>query len=150
MKRFTQVIGLIGLAMLCIVGPVGCGKTTLAPAGVYQGDKVLYNAEKTITTSYRLFDSFLKWELQYRSILPVEVSRAADTIRLNAKKWITSAGNIRDAYAANPTAENRDKLKLALDLIDTALSEATVYMANNQANAPNKGLTAGDPLPEKK
>lgn len=140
MKRLTQIVGLIGFALLCFVGPIGCGKTTLAPAGVYQGDKVLYNAEKTITTSYKLFDSFVSWELQYRSILPVEVSRAADTIRINGKKWITSAGNLRDAYAANPTAANRDNLALSLDLIDAALVEAATYMARNSGQAPNKGL----------
>jgi hypothetical protein len=141
MKRFTQIIGLLALATICFVGPAGCNKSTLAPAGVYQGDKILYNADKAITTTYKQFDTFLKWELQYRSVLPVEVSRAADTIRLNAKKWIDSASALRDAYAAQPNPANRDKLQLALDLIDTAFDEAVKYMAANQANAPNKGLT---------
>jgi hypothetical protein len=145
MKRFTQVIGLMALAVCCMFGPAGCSKSTLAPAGVYQGDKVLYNADKTITTTYKSFETFLKWETQYRAVLPVEVSRAADTIRLNAKKWIDTAGNLRDAYAAQPTAANRDKLKLALDLIDTAFDEAVKYMAANQSNAPNKGLTPPAP-----
>lgn len=145
MNRFNQIIGLLCLAAFCAIGPTGCGKTTLAPAGIYQGDKVLYEADKAITTTYKSFETFLKWETQYRSVLPVEVSRAADTIRLNAKKWIDSAGNLRDAYAASPTGPNRDKLKLTLDLIDTAFDEAVKYMAQNQANAPNKGLTPPAP-----
>lgn len=144
-KRFVQFVALFALAAVCFVGPAGCGKTTLAPAGVYHEDKVLYQAEKAITTTYKSFETFLKWETQYRTVLPVEVSRAADTIRINAKKWIDSAGNLRDAYAANPTGPNRDKLKLALDLIDTAFDEAVKYMAENQANAPNKGLTPTAP-----
>ena len=113
-------------------GPTGCN-ATLDPAGVYQGDKVLYGAEKTITTAYKSFDSFLKWEETYRAALPVEVSRAADVIRLNAKKWIDSAIALREVYAANPTAENRKKLDVALSLIDAALSEANRYMTVRQS-----------------
>lgn len=142
MKRFTQTIGLLALAVFCLAVPVGCNRTTLAPGGAYAGDKVLYNADKSITTSYRLFQTFLKWELQFRQVLPVEVSRSADTIRLNAKKWIDSASALRDAYANTPSAENKDKLMLALNIIDTALLEASKYMGDFQATAPNKGLNA--------
>lgn len=142
MKRFSQIFVLFAVAAICCLGPAGCNRTTLAPAGVYQGDKVLYEADKAITTTYRSFDTFLKWELQYRTVLPVAVSRAADTIRINGKKWIDSASALRDTYAAEPNPQNRDKLMLTLNLINTAFDEAVKYMAENQANAPNKGLTA--------
>lgn len=147
MKRFTQLIGLIGFAVLLVCGPVGCSKTTLSPTGVYQGDKTLYEAEKTIRTVYDQFDTFVTWELQYRAILPVDVSRAADTIRKGSKSWIASAIAARDAYVAVPNAPNKDRLQLTLNLIDTALAEAAKYMIQNQGPAPNRGLA---PLPEKK
>lgn len=145
MKRFTQSIGLLVIAAFCLCVPAGCNRTTLAPGGTYAGDKALYNADKSITTSYRLFQTFLKWETQYRAVLPVEVSRGADTVRLNAKKWIQTASALRDAYAATPTPQNKDKLQLALNIIDTALAEAAKYMADFQTAAPNKGLVA-EPL----
>jgi len=138
MKKFTQIIALVALTigMLSPIGPVACSKTTLSADGVYQGDKTLYSAEKTITTAYKSFDAFLKWEETYRAALPVDVSRAADTVRLNAKKWIDSASAMRDAYASSPTKENRDKLQLTLSLIDTALAESLKYMQANKSIAP--------------
>lgn len=131
-RRFQNFIALtiLALGLLSPVGPTGCS-STLSPTGVYQGDKILYNADVTITTAYKSFDSFLKWETAFRAVLPVEVSRAADTIRLNAKKWIDSASALREAYASNPTRENRDKLKATLDLIDTALVQAQKYMTRH-------------------
>lgn len=132
-KRWLASVMLVVAFTLTAAGPVGCGRTTLSPTGIYQGDNFLYSAEKTIVTSYKSFDAFLKWEETHRNILPVDVSRAADVIRLNAKKWIDSASAFRDVYVQNPTKENRDKLKLTLDLIDTALAEATKYMAKNGA-----------------
>lgn len=140
MKKLTQIIGLLSLAVLLVAIPAGCGNSTLAPAGVYQGDQTLYAAEKAITTTYKSFETFVKWENDFRSVLPVEVSRSADTIRLNGKKWIDTASALRDAYVRTPKVENKDKLQLSLNLIDTALSEATKYMAANRSNAPNKGI----------
>lgn len=139
MKRYFSLVFTLLLLSIAFVGPTGCA-FRLAEDGIYQGDKFLYGAEKTIVTAYKSFDSFLKWEQDFRAILPIEVTKAADTIRSNAKKWIDTAGNLRDAYTANPTKENRDKLSVGLNLIDTALSEAVKYMAANKSKAPNQGL----------
>jgi hypothetical protein len=135
MKKFFVSI-LLTVAMLATAAlPTGCA-TRLSEDGVYQGDTFLYGAERTITSAYKSFDAFLFWEQTYRNTLPPEVSRAADVIRLNAKKWIDSAHAFRDAYAANPSGQNRDNLKLSLDLIDTALREVASYYAANNAKAP--------------
>lgn len=127
-KRWLASILLV-CSFLVAAGPVGCSRTTLSPDGVYQGDNFLYNTEKTIVTAYKSFDAYLKWEETYRAVLPVEVSRSADVIRANGKKWIDTAHAFRDVYVQNPTTENRDKLLLTLNLIDTALAEATKYLA---------------------
>lgn len=140
MKKLTQIIGLLSLAVLFVAIPAGCGRTTLAPAGVYQGDKTLYAAEKAITSTYKEFQTFVKWESQWRTVLPAEVSQSADRVRLGAKKWIDTASELRDAYVRTPTTENKDKLQLALNIIDAALREAAKYMNDNKANAPNAGL----------
>lgn len=128
------------LAVSMLGAGAGCKRLTLQEGGVYQGDKLLYNAERATVGAYKSFDAFLRWEEQYRAVLPVEVSRAADNVRKNARSWIDTAGAFRDAYVANPTGDNRDLLKLSLDLIDTALAESAKYMTAYRANAPNAGL----------
>lgn len=122
------------------VAPMGCTKTTLSPTGVYHGDVFLYQAEKVIVTAHSSFQSFLKWEMDYRSVLPVEVSQAADVIRLNEKRWIDAANSLHDAYVNTPTQENKDKFQLALNLISTALDEAAKFMVSQKSKAPNTGL----------
>jgi hypothetical protein len=139
-KALFTAVGMVALMVTCVTAPVGCNRTTLAPGGAYAGDQVLYQADKTITTTYKQFQAFLAWELKHRPMLPVEVSHAADTIRLNAKKWIDSASSLRETYAASGDRKDRDNLVLGLNLISTALNEAVLYMAQNQAKAPNEGL----------
>lgn len=118
---------LIGVLLLTTLFSIGC-QTTLAPGGAYNGDVILYQTDKAITTAYTNFDEFLKFELQFRSSLPVEVSRVADTIRKNAQKWISSAQSLREAYAADPSIGNKDKLSTAVNVIQAALSESAKYM----------------------
>lgn len=130
------------LALSMLGAGTGCKNLTLEEGGVYQGDKLLYNAERATVSAYKSFDAFLRWEEQFRPMLPVEVSQAADAIRKNAKGWIDTAGSFRDAYVANPSDGTRDKLKLTLDLIDTALAEAAKYMQQHAARAPNVGIAA--------
>lgn len=133
------------VAMLGVGLTAGC-KTHLAEGGVYQGDTFLYQAENTINTAHDTFRDFLVWEKQYRDILPVEVSRAADQIRMNEQKWIASANALHDAYVRTPTAENKDKLALTLNLIQAAFHESLAYMVANKSKAPNNGLKGVQPV----
>lgn len=142
MNKLTQIIGIIGLALLCVTAPTGCSKTTLSPNGVYHGDQFLYQSEKIIVGAHQNFQTFLKWELEWRWILPVEVSRAADVIRLNEKKWIDTANAFHDAYVASPTPENKEKFQLSLNIINAALSEAAKYLRDHKSKAPNNGLAS--------
>src|SRR5688500_11085239 len=99
----------VGLALMMLAlfafGPVGCNSTRLDPSGVYQGDKFLYEAERAIIAAHDTFREFLKWELQFRAVLPPEVSRAADHVRSNERQWIGTANALRDAYVSAPSAE---------------------------------------------
>ena len=117
---------LLLLAMLMV--HTGCQSTRLQEGGAYN-DPVLFNADRTITGSYRILDSFLKWEHTNRPLLPPEVTQAADHVRENARQWTQSAINLREAYAANPTEETRSRLDQALTLLQAALNEALRYMA---------------------
>lgn len=114
----------------------GCLPQSLDPQGVYQGQLGVYNAERTIVTSYALMDNFLKWEYDNRAAFAStpEVKQFADSIRANGRNWITTAIALTEAYKLNPTDSNRDKLEAALNIIDTALMEATKYMVTQPLN----------------
>jgi hypothetical protein len=78
----------------------GCN-TTLDPAGVYKGDKVLYEADNTIVTSHDLLQDFVNWEANNRTVLQKvspEIQKFADTIVAQGPMWFSSAAALRDAY----------------------------------------------------
>lgn len=121
------------LALLISVVAVGCDGCAkkLDPAGTYQGDKTLYNADRTIAESYDVMHSFVKFEYDNRAALQgsPEIGKAADNIRANAQRWIKSAIALRDAYATSPTPEGRSKLDDAIRVLRQAITEAGAYMA---------------------
>lgn len=118
---------LLSLSFLLLL--TACG--TLAPEGIYKGDEVLYNADKTITSSYKIFHAFVSWEYKNRPALKnyPEITQAADVIRLNSRRWIATSIALRDAYKLTPSAENKQALALSVDIITTALSQATIYIS---------------------
>jgi hypothetical protein len=132
--------------MLCLTLSNGCG--TLDPAGPYHGDKVLYQTDGAITSSYELMHSFVAWELRNRAGLAgqPEITRAADNIRRHAKQWIGTATALRDAYAANPGPEHR-ALDQALAVLNEAAKQSAAYLlaaagpatVGNGTNTPTKG-----------
>ncbi len=140
--KMNKLIGsaFIALTLLSAITFSGCATGRLAPGGVYNGDAFLYEAENTINTAHETFREFLIWETAFRNLLPEEVSKAADFIRVNEHRWLSSAHSFRDVYALSPTLERRDKLQLSLSLIQTALREAASYMAASKKVAPNNGL----------
>jgi hypothetical protein len=113
----------------------GCG--TLAP-GVYDQDEILYRADTAITTGYDVLHAFVAFEYANRAALASkpEIKRAADRVRTHAPLCIGSAIALREAYAAAPTRENRDKLQASLAVLRAALLEATTYLNAHQPALP--------------
>lgn len=143
MKRLKNIVGLafVALALFTVtVTQTGCTGTGVSKTSVYAGDNFLFQTEKLSVQVHELFLEFYRWEKANRPILPVSVSRAADFARQNEKTWAGSLNAAHDAYVATPTAENKDKLVLALNLLKTALNQAAFYMLDQKANAPNEGL----------
>lgn len=143
MKRMTQTIGLVLVALALFTVPftgTGCAGGGVSRTSVYQGDNFLFQTEKLSVQAHDLFLEFYRWEKEWRNVLPVSVSRAADFARLNEEKWAHSLNAAHDAYVATPSAENKDKLQLALNLMKTALNEAAFYMLTEKSRAPNSGL----------
>jgi hypothetical protein len=118
----TLLVGLLAL------GVTSCG--TLAPSGVYGGDKTLYAADLTITTSYDVMHTFVQWEYKNRDSLKQypEVKKYADVVRAGAKKWIGTAVALRDAYAASPTKEKGAALEIALNVLRESTTQASMYL----------------------
>lgn len=118
----TILMMVLGVTMLA-----GCG--TLDPAGPYKGDKVLYDADGAITSSYELLHAFVKWEADRRPALASlpEVTKYADYVRANSKAWVRSAIALRDAYAADP---NKDPVALqrALAVLREAAAQSAQYL----------------------
>jgi hypothetical protein len=123
----------LALAAVLPAALVSCG--TLDPAGVYAGDKVLYDADQTIAISYDTLHVFVQWEFDNRQTLAShpEIKQAADNVRLNAPHWFASAIACRDAYKATPTTQNQAALTTALDVLHQAIVEASKYMATTPA-----------------
>lgn len=130
---------LCALALLAMSAG-GCAGGTVSRTSVYAGDNFLFQAEKLSVQAHELFLDFYRWEKDFRAVLPVEVSRAADFCRLNEKKWADTANAFHDAYVAVPSAENKNKYQLAISLIRTGLGQAAFYMIDQKTKAPNNGL----------
>ena len=139
MKKLPILLALAFLAAAVPVLNTGCQSPSVQvdPAGVYHGSDFLAQTDLAITSAYSVLDAFVNWELTNRPLLAgqPQITKAADHIRANAKKWFNSASALRDAYAASPTDGNRANLQRSIAVIQAALAEATAYMA---LPAPNK------------
>ena len=127
------------LLYLALAVALLCGACrNLDQTGAYKGDQTLYAADLTITTSYQLFDTFVTWEYSNRAALAAQpqIRVAADKVRAQAKAWIGSAIVLREAYAANPTADNKAALATSLSVLQAALNEATKYLATTGIQKP--------------
>lgn len=106
---------------------IGCG--TLNKSGVYNGDKFLYSTDLTLVTSKDVLQAFVSWEKNNRAAINnPDIKKAADSIRLGAPKWYASALAVRDAYAANPSTDNKNAVVSVLAVIQAAVTQASSYM----------------------
>lgn len=116
---------------LVMVLTTSCG--TLAPGSPdnpspYGGDKILFESEQATVTGYELLHAFVTWELNNRKLLPLEVTKAADHVRSHSEEWIGTVNRLHDAYAANPTEENRSALVTGLRVLRQGIAESTAYL----------------------
>jgi len=119
------------LALLLCAGLLVSGCKSLAPGGAYNGDKVLFEAETSIVTSYELVNTFLKWEHENRDLLSKwpDIKKSADKMRVGFPQWYRTANALRDAYASNPDSDSQARLNQSLTLLRAALNEAAIYMS---------------------
>lgn len=137
----ASVISVISCSIFLLF-TVGCARLspgTAANPSPYGGvsasgelktpDRILYDADFAIATAYDALHAFVKWEYDNRQALvgTPEIKQAADKIRAGAPAWFRSAVAVRDAYAVNPSADNRTALQRALDTLQQAIVEANKY-----------------------
>lgn len=103
----------------------GCA-TRLAPEGIYRGDVILYNADRSIPLAYYTLHEFVTWEYENREALKTfpEIGNAANYVRMNAEAWITAAEQARERYALNPTEKQRSILEQTLRALDAGMAQA--------------------------
>lgn len=122
-------------AALLLAAPItftGCG--TLDPAGSYSGDKVLYDADMTISLAYDTVHNFVTWEYQNRAALSglPQIKEYANALRSQYPTWHRAALAARQAYIGNPNDPNRTALQQALDVLREAMRQANQWLATTQ------------------
>lgn len=121
------------LVVFALIGLAGCesGCGTLNKDGVYKGDKVLYDADLMLTTSYDVIHQFVTFEEANRAALAgtPAIKAAADSLRDKAPAAFKSAYAARDTYVASKGKEVASAFQTALDVIRSLAVEATKQMA---------------------
>lgn len=121
MKKLTQIIGLISLAVLLLSIPAGC-KSTLEPGGAYAPigqapDKAFYGVDATFDLAEGIVDGALKFERDNRLLLwrlSPDIKHSLDKLRPEFVNIVKQWGTARKAYMANPTPAGLSTLQTIL------------------------------------
>lgn len=131
--KYLKLLALALLLTATVPLMQGCG--TLAPNGVYQGDKYLYDADMVIATSYDSVHTFVKWEYDNRDALKTlpQIKEYANYLRGNYPVWHRAAVSARNVYLGAKTSVNKDALDLTLNILRNAMAEAQKWLASGAA-----------------
>ncbi len=80
----------------------GCHRTTLAPDGIYKGNKFLFESDRNLQDSKKSLGEFVNWtRINYEWLHTHgrdDVIASADSVRTNAPMWYSNAWTIRATY----------------------------------------------------
>ena len=102
-------------------------------------DPILVNAEKTTQIAYDAFDSFFALERAQEAYVKANapaVHKFANSLRVNAPKWLATARATTEAYRLNRSVTNKANLNTAIAILNTAMSQVTVYAAQINQKTP--------------
>jgi hypothetical protein len=130
----------------CFIAFAGCGggcagKGQFNPTtGVYDtnavADAIVVTAENTRETALNVFEAFGVFEKQndeaLRAVNP-KIHEAAERIRRDGKGWLDSLTRAKTDYQRTRSAEDATKLKNALSIVTSALTEAGKHLATGMA-----------------
>lgn len=137
MKKLLSVFTLaFALTALTISPAVLTGCANLASGGAYSGNKVLYDADMVISTSYETVHSFVLWEFNNRAALSSapQIKEFADSLRVQYPTWHKAAMAARNAYEGNPNSANKTALHQALTILRQAVTQAQTWIANSNVS----------------
>lgn len=130
-NRFNLTVLAVFTILLTSILINGCA-TRLDPAGPYQGDTLLYWADKTTVTAYDGLHSLVTIEYQNRTNFPgAALHKYADFVRQNAPNWFAAEWKARAAYVAatnDPAAAQAFTVAVAV-IGDQLTNSATVIHA---------------------
>lgn len=119
-------------ASLMALALAGCG--TLAADGPYKGDKVLYIADQTDITAYKVIHAFVLFEYENRAALAShpEIKVAADDIRAHAPDLFKKYDQAREAYVIVRSPETLAAFNAAVDELKAVITKATNLLFASQ------------------
>ena len=127
-KSWRQRLPIIGLSLV-ILGLSGCG--TLDPNGPYSSNRILYDADVVIDTSYVIIHEFVAWEYAnrpYNKATNPEITKVANKIRIEAPKAFATAIAARDAYETIPMEDTKNALRSSVAVLKALAAEARRYL----------------------
>lgn len=138
MKRSINSLAI--LATLALLA-TAC-QTRLDPAGPYHGDALLWEVDGVIVNGHDALQAFVTWEEDNRPALAAvpSIKLLADRIVAQGPSWFSTALALRDAYKANPSAENKTALDLGTSLLRASIKEALTYLPPAKTPATAKLL----------
>jgi len=138
MKKLTSIALSVLLPLLAFVAitiptvPLtGCQSTGVAAGS----EAFVVEAEKDLRTSFSVVDAFLQWEASNRAIAGKDVTKVADTLRVEFPKALASARETLRVYKSNRTPENRGNLATWLATVNEAMLQSIKYMPASTATA---------------
>lgn len=121
--------GLVGVLLAVGLCLSSCNSAGLDKSGPYAGDQVLYSADQSVATAYDVIDLFLSYDLANKATVSASAHAFAEKLRAQAPGWFKSYTNVRQAYVASPTPDNRLQLTNALAVLTAAVAEARTHIA---------------------
>jgi len=133
----AALVALVASTFLLIL-PQGCSTTRdLDPAGVYAGDRPLYEADRAILEAKDAFGMILEWAARNAGYIASDESAAefVASVRDNRKQWLRDAIAARDAYELIRGPEQLSTLDGKLAILTRALALYRTHATQTLENA---------------
>lgn len=126
----SPVLAFLGTAV--VVTGLGCASNQTAPGS----EAFVVEAEKDLRTAFHVVDGFLRWELANRGgAASPDVTKIADTLRVEFPGKLASAEKVLRAYKANRDPNGKADLMAWVNTLTTAMLEAVKHLPTKEAEA---------------
>jgi hypothetical protein len=119
------VLCLLPSVFLCLAGCATTGQRQLDPAGVYSGDKYLWDFDGLVLEVDRACDEIEAFAVRNPAFVAEHANIAAvvEKVRSERKAWLREALVVRDTYVHLRTAASEDALVGRIDFFRALLAE---------------------------